>query len=271
MDECLIECVPVCLDRSGGLPWIPGSWSFPSQMWTHRKGAGNLASTCLIKLPGPVWAERWLTLEQFHAWYSEANKTEYFLCFSYSLPVSGAFWAGKVVIVKLKTKVKNEIGKHRAGMEANMMQGAVPVCGVAMRFLHEGSPWDLRIGWKTCIQVLRQMLALGLNSKRCMEYDPAWGPHLMLRWCRGTLTSWFWLVSTWDQAQWSQLKENFHGSLFYRTGQRGASLIKAKGGCALPPNPSLKPSFNQRHEPSLRDHDANSGTRKSFPRYNCAS
>ena len=51
-----------------------------------------------------------------------------------------------MVIVKLKTKVKNEIGKHRAGMEANMMQGAVPVCGVAMRFLHEGSPWDLRIG-----------------------------------------------------------------------------------------------------------------------------
>ena len=144
------------------------------------------------------------------------------------------------------------------------------VC-VAMRFLHEGSPWDLRIGWKTCIQVLRQMLALGLNSKRCMEYDPAWGPRLMLRWCRGTLTSWFWLVSTWDQAQWSRLKENFHGSLFYRTGQRGASLIKVKGGCALPPNSSLKPSFNQKHAPSLRDHDGNSGTRKSFPRYNCAS
>lgn len=73
------------------------------------------------------------------------------------------------------------------------------VCGVAVRFLHEGSPWALPVGWETCIQVLRQMLALGLNSKWCMEYDPSWGPHLTLRWCRGTLTSWFWLVPTWDR------------------------------------------------------------------------
>lgn len=51
-----------------------------------------------------------------------------------------------MVTVKLK-KVKNEVGRHgRAGMEANTVQDAVPVCGVAVRFQLEGSPWDLPIG-----------------------------------------------------------------------------------------------------------------------------
>lgn len=52
-----------------------------------------------------------------------------------------------MVTVKLKTKIKNEVGRHgRAGMEANTVQ-AVPVCGVAVRFqLEEGCSWDLPIG-----------------------------------------------------------------------------------------------------------------------------
>ena len=121
---CVCVCAWITVVGSC-LPWTPGSLKFSKQMWTRRKGAGNLASACLIKLPGPVWAERWLTLKRIHPWYFESNKTEYFLCFSYSLPVSGAFYAWKVVTVKLKTKIKNEVGRHRAGMEADRVQGAV--------------------------------------------------------------------------------------------------------------------------------------------------
>lgn len=100
--------------------------------------------------------------------------------FSYSLLVSGAL-SRKVVTVKLKTKIKNEVGRHggRHGSKHGARRCSCVWCGC------EVSAWRLLLGpphWlKTCIQVLRQMLPLGVNSKRCVDYDPSWGPRLGLR------------------------------------------------------------------------------------------